>query len=167
MPREPGPGGLDDLGRLYDRLGPSLYRYALMILADPSEAEDVVQRVFTVLVRRGAVGMESADAYLRRSVRNESYSALRRHRRQAAVADATLLQAVEAPDERPDDRLAIEQALRSLPAEQREVIYLKVFEGHTFQEIADLAGEPMNTIASRYRYAIDKLRTALAVKDGR
>lgn len=42
----PEPEQADELGRLYDRLGPSLYRYALMILADRSGAEDVVHDVF-------------------------------------------------------------------------------------------------------------------------
>jgi RNA polymerase sigma-70 factor, ECF subfamily len=45
--------------------------------------------------------------------------------------------------------------------DQREVIHLHVFEGRTFQEIATLAGESINTIASRYRYALQKLRQAL------
>ena len=49
----------------------------------------------------------------------------------------------------------------TLPAEQREVVHLKVFEGMTFQEIADLCGESINTVASRYRYAIEKLRDQL------
>ena len=53
-------------------------------------------------------------------------------------------------------------AEKQLPAEQREVVHLKVWEGMTFQEIADLTGESLNTAASRYRYAIEKLRTILA-----
>jgi len=52
-------------------------------------------------------------------------------------------------------------ALRELPADQREVVHLKAFEGMTFQEIADLTNESVNTIASRYRYAVEKLRARL------
>jgi RNA polymerase sigma-70 factor, ECF subfamily len=40
------------------------------------------------------------------------------------------------------------------------VIHLHVFEGMTFQEAADAMGESINTIASRYRYAVEKLRAA-------
>jgi RNA polymerase sigma-70 factor (ECF subfamily) len=54
--------------------------------------------------------------------------------------------------------------MRSLPPEQREVVHLKVFEGLTFQEIADLAGESINTVASRYRYALEKLRGQLGTR---
>jgi RNA polymerase sigma-70 factor (ECF subfamily) len=162
MPRELDPGDPEDLGRLYDRLAPPLYRYALMILADPPAAEDAIQHVFASLAARGTARLQSVDGYLRRSVRNECYSALRREQRELTTVEAPLLEAIRAPDERPDERLMIERALRELPAEQREVIHLKVFEGMTFQEIADLTGESINTAASRYRYGIDKLRAMLA-----
>jgi RNA polymerase sigma-70 factor, ECF subfamily len=63
----------------------------------------------------------------------------------------------------PELGAALDEALRTLPSEQREVVHLKVFEGMTFQEIANLAGESINTVASRYRYAMDKLRVQLQV----
>ena len=161
----------DRLAALYDRFAPSLFRYAAMILADRSAAADAVQQVFLKLARAGARGpdvnaAESGGRYLRRAVRNECYSFLRSRRREAVVAvDAKLLELVEGVDERPAERLALEQALRELPPEQREVIHLKVWEGMTFQEIADMAGESINTTASRYRYAIDKLRAILTEKN--
>ena len=58
----------------------------------------------------------------------------------------------------------MEQALQQLPAEQREVVHLKVWEGMTFQEIADVTGEGLNTAASRYRYTLEKLRAILTEK---
>jgi len=140
--------------------GGSLYRYALMVLADPAAAADVVQAVFVALLRHG-IYPDSGERYLRRAVRNECFSALRR-RRHDLLADATpILEAVEADRDCPDERLALERALRALPPEQREVVHLKVFEGMTFQEIADMTGESINTASSRYRYAIEKLRVHL------
>ena len=59
------------------------------------------------------------------------------------------------------DRLALDAAIRALPPEQREVIHLHVFEGLTFKEVALATGEPANTVASRYRYALEKLRLSL------
>jgi RNA polymerase sigma-70 factor (ECF subfamily) len=146
-----------DIGRLYDQFGASLYRYALMILADPSAAADAVHDVF-VAVMRGNAALDNAGHYLRRAVRNECYSALRK-RRIAASSNDPLLEAVTADD--PDLRIAIERALRALPPEQREVVHLKAFDGMTFQEIADATGESINTIASRYRYAMEKMRAQL------
>ena len=152
----------DDLGSLYDRLAPGLYRYALMILADRDDAADAIQQVFATLVRRGTAGLQETDHYLRRAVRNECYSALRRRRdRPSHESAAVPLESIAAESDRPDERIAIERALALLPPDQREVVHLKVFEGLTFKEIADVTGESINTMASRYRYGMDKLRTAL------
>ena len=152
------------IGRSYDRYGAALYRYAVMILADPSGAADAVHEVFVSLLRSRATP-QAEEQYLRRAVRNECYSALRRRTRDIVTpVDAPLLEAVAAHDDRPDTRLALEHLLRELPAEQREAVHLKVFEGMTFQEIAATTGESINTIASRYRYAIDKLRGRMGAR---
>jgi DNA-directed RNA polymerase specialized sigma24 family protein len=66
---------------LYDRYGASLYRYALMLLAEPAGAEDAVQQVFTSVLRSGvSARLEADEHYLRRAIRNECYSMLRRRR---------------------------------------------------------------------------------------
>ena len=50
---------------------------------------------------------------------------------------------------------------KQLPPEQRAVAHLKLWEGATFEEIAESLEISVNTAASRYRYALDKLRTRL------
>ncbi len=151
------------IGRLYDRFAGVLYRYALMILADPAGAADAVQQVFVALLGGAGGAMNDEERYLRRSVRNACYSALRQRRPNVlSASDTPLLEAMAGSPERPDERIAIEQAMRALSPEQREVVHLKVFEGWTLQEIADLGGESINTIASRYRYAMDKMREQLS-----
>ena len=155
----------DRLAYLYDRFAGMLFRHAAMILADRAAAADAVHNVFLRLAKAGSSDDVVPLAYLRRAVRNECYSAMRTRRRDIVVAvDAALLESVEGVDDRPAERLALEQALQRLPAEQREVVHLKVWEGMTFQEIADLTGDSLNTAASRYRYATDKLRNILAEK---
>jgi RNA polymerase sigma-70 factor, ECF subfamily len=57
------------------------------------------------------------------------------------------------------NRLA--ESLGELPPEQRAVVHLKLWEKLTFDQIAETLGIPANTAASRYRYAIDKLRERL------
>lgn len=155
-----------DPGALYERLGPSLHRYAVMILANPVEAEDAVHQVFAALVRRGTSDLDAPEPYLRTAVRNECFSQLRRRQADSAGSDA-LLEACSAADDRPDERIALEAALRGIPPDQREVVHLKVFEGLTFQEIANLTSESINTVASRYRYAMQKLRVMLAPESAR
>ena len=163
MRRRPADAAVAErIGRLYDRFAGGLYRYALMILAEPAGAADAVQQVFVALLGGAGSAIDDEERYLRRAVRNACYSALRQRRPNVlSASDAPLLEAVAADRDRPDERIAIEQAMRALPAEQREVIHLKVFEGWTFQEIANVSGESINTVASRYRYAIDKMREQL------
>ena len=150
----------DRIGRLYDRCAAGLYRYALMILVDPSAAADAVHDVFVAMLE-GAHDVQLPERYLRRAVRNECYSVLRRQPRHAVQSDhAPLLEAIDENAD-PDVRLILEQAIRELPPEQREVLHLKAFEGLTFQEIADVTAESINTVASRYRYALGKMRALL------
>lgn len=152
---------------LYDRCGDELYRYALMILADPAGAEDAVHQAFYKLVRTagGAGEIREAQAYLRVAVRNECFSMLRR--RQAVPVDELppLLEPCAGQEDDPAEREVIEAALRALPPEQREVVHLKIFEGLTFREIGERIDVPPNTAASRYRYALERLR-GLLKRDG-
>ena len=149
---------------LYDRYGPSLYRYALMLLADPAAAEDAVQQVFTSVLRSGASArLEADEPYLRRAIRNECYSMLRRRRIRdpIQVEPDALLEQIASADSNPDERLALERGIRLLTPEQREVVHLHVFDGLTFREIAEASGASINTVAARYRYALAKLRVLL------
>ena len=163
------PRGADDptelAGRLYDQYGASLYRYALMLLGDRAAAEDAIQQVFAALIALASrtAAIDAPEHYLRRAVRNECYSALRRSAGNVArrSPDDALLQSIAGVYDNPDERLALERALRDLPAEQREVVHMRIYEGMTFHEIASQTDESINTIASRYRYAIEKMKALM------
>ena len=133
-----------------------------MILADVPAAEDAVQETFVHLARALARTPPPVVSYpyLAAMVRNECFTVLRTRRRRPE--DPDLLVECEAPDATEEERMILNRALGALPAEQREVMYLKVFEGLTFQEIADRSGVSINTAASRYRYATTALRRALS-----
>jgi len=167
---EPSSNDLTSLvGRLYDQHGAALYRYALMLLADRALAEDAVQQVFASLLgSRIATAIESDLGYLRSSVRNACYSMLRRHVTRAEAGDgAPLLEMVPAAGGSPDERMLLEQAMRMLTLDQREVVHLHVFEGLTFQEIATMQGASINTVAGRYRAALARMRLQLTAKGER
>ena len=156
----------EQLAAIYDAFAEGVYRHALMILADPAAAEDAVQQAFLKLAAMGGrvTELASQEAYLRTAVRNECYRILTRNRDIAEVEPAgpALLEPVDAAMVAEDERRRIETALRALPPEQREVVHLKVYEGWTFQQIATTLGVSINTAASRYRYAMEKLRQLLA-----
>lgn len=161
MADRPGETASARAGRLYDELGAGLYRYAVMLLADAAAAEDAIQQVFAALLRNTG-GIENEARYLRRAVRNECYSMLRGRGRRSEERARPMLEAVAPGIVDHAERLALEGAIRQLPPEQREVVHLHVVEGWTFQEVADTSGESINTIASRYRYALARLRETLA-----
>jgi len=157
------PGGElpeDPLAALYDEHGARLYRYAVLLLADAAAAEDALQESFCRLARMLPKKPEVLTlAYATTVVRNECYTLLRKRRR-APASQAPLLEPAS-PESSEEERVMLEQLLKGLPPEQREVVFLKVFEGMTFQEIADLCGTSINTAASRYRYALGTLRRVL------
>lgn len=154
------------LAALYDAFASGLYRHALMILADPAGAEDAVQQVFAKLATRGCSWLDpiSPPSYLRTAVRNECYRVLARPHPVSIVDSEAppLLVPVDAALVAEEERQILGAALQALPPEQREVIHLKVYEDWTFQQIAELLGVSINTAASRYRYALEKLRQRLA-----
>ena len=167
VPRQTAPDA-DWIGGLYDAHGARLFGYALLILADRAAAEDAVQQVFSSILesRLARESILSPGDYLRRAVRNECYTILRRRRHAATnPEDGRLVEARPGQAADADDRIAVSRALGQLPAEQREVVHLKAFEGMTFAEIGTVLGIPANTAASRYRYALARLRDVLAPAD--
>ena len=164
-PAAPGPvSPRERLAEAYDACAGGLFRYALMITADRCAAEDAVQQTFTKLAAGGRDLSEiaSRNGYLRSAVRNECYRILSRRRK--AAADPISVEILEAANEEDVDReqqQAVQRALGALPPEQRETVHMKIYEQKTFDRIAAELGISINTAASRYRYAIDKLRRLL------
>ena len=162
-------GRAEAFAELYDRFGSRLYRAARGILGRPEDAEDAVQEVFASLVRsrHRLADVEDLTAYLFTSLRRAAGRLAVRRAREPAPSEAAYSEAVaksrpNGPSNPRSERL--EQALRSLPKEQREVIVLKIDGGLTFAQIAEVIGTGANTAASRYRYGLEKLRLALEAK---
>jgi RNA polymerase sigma-70 factor, ECF subfamily len=61
----------------------------------------------------------------------------------------------------PDDKLTVLEALRKLSSDYQEVLFLKFYQGFSFREIGEMLKISVNTAASRYRYALDKLSKVL------
>jgi RNA polymerase sigma-70 factor, ECF subfamily len=147
---------------LYATLGPALLAYARSILRSTAEAEDAVQQVFLKLLATPAVELPlEPRPYLFRAVRNTSLNRHRSASRAArALAEAPLF---VAPNGRADLVADLEAALADLPDEQRQVVALRIWGDLTIEEAAGVLSIPPNTAASRYRYALAKLRQRFAV----
>lgn len=86
----------------------------------------------------------------------------RRSRREEVAARPEAEVSLAGPLGQQERREAIEASLRSLPETQRELLVMKVWGGLSFPQIAEGVRIPANTAASRYRYALAKLRERLA-----
>jgi RNA polymerase sigma-70 factor (ECF subfamily) len=157
-------GQEDSFALAYDRFGPALFRTAWLLLGSREEAEDAVQDVFVGLVRarRQLATIENLRAYLFAALRHATAERARcRRRRRSVSLEAVEEPATASPRREDEQALRLEQALRILPAEQRELVALKIESDLTFAEIAVVLAISPNTAASRYRYALEKLRAAL------
>ena len=148
-----------DVERLYEQHGRVLLAYACSFVHSVAEGEDIVQQVFTRLLRGDLVITGLPLAYLCRAIRNTALNQRRTWRRETALDDEVGW--LEAPAGLEESALAIERSMTRLPVEQREVVVLHVWGGLTFSEIGDTLAISANTAASRYRYALGKLREVL------
>jgi RNA polymerase sigma-70 factor (ECF subfamily) len=147
---------VNDARDLYERHGRALLAYACALLRDPSAAEDVLHQVF-LNVLRGRAAMDGEPArYLFRAVRNTALNHIRGQSREVELAGAGIW--LESPDGSQETAVALQSALRMLPDEQREAVVLKIWGQLTFEEAAAVVGVSPNTVASRYRYGLEKLR---------
>lgn len=150
---------------IYDASAASLMAFLTSRLGNSLQAEEVLQRVLVKLARDpGKIAKaRKLEAYLFTIARNEAASFCRKHRREVpAPADwDSLLAPAEEPRCDADTRAAIADALGGLPSDQREVVVLKCLQNQTFAEVTTQLAISANTAASRYRYAMEKLRKEL------
>ena len=148
----------ESVERLYDQHGPALLAYACAVLRHRAAAEDVLQQVFLNLLK-GSSLPENSQAYLYRAVRNAALNARRSVSREVELNPEDPW--FTAPAGTQADALALQSALTELPVEQREIVVMRIWGGLTLEEAAAALEISPNTAASRYRYALEKLRQRL------
>ncbi|HEY2147222.1 MAG TPA: sigma-70 family RNA polymerase sigma factor [Pirellulales bacterium] len=150
---------------LLDKHGAALLFVARQRVSAKSDAEDVVQEAF-IRFWRARDRVADPVAFLFACVRNCALDWQRERsrqiRRDEAAARGEREPMVASSLEQDERRDTIETALRRLPAEQREVLAMKIWGGLSFPQIAEALQISANTAASRYRYALAKLREQLA-----
>ena len=148
-----------DIRQLYEQHGAALLLYARSFAVDAAVGEDLVHEVFLKLLRGKTEVPDIPLAYLYRAVRNAALNALRdRRSRDARDNEITWFQHREGKHEQ---ELALQSALSELPEDQRATVIMRIWGGMNLEEVADAAGVPVSTAASRYRYALEKLRERL------
>jgi RNA polymerase sigma-70 factor, ECF subfamily len=163
------------LVELVELATPWLLSVAQAMLHDRDEAEEVVMHTFRIVWENvtPATGEQAGlMPYLLRVARHRAIDQLRRRRRsQRKVAAAALeWDHPSVPPVEPDEaghpgwqvHAQVHSAFDALPAEQRAVVWLAYFEGHTQSEIAARLGIPLGTVKTRLRLAFDRLRVSLS-----
>ncbi|UCF15015.1 MAG: sigma-70 family RNA polymerase sigma factor [Phycisphaerales bacterium] len=161
-------GSRDALCRIYEKYKNNLLALAVSLSNDVSLGEDVVHDVF-VSFAQAAARLEirgSLKSYLSTCVANRVGKLKRAEslRINGQVGADVVRRQSSRPDQlaMSDEVLCrVGDALAQLPYEQREVILLHLHSGLTFREIAGSQETSMNTVQSRYRYGLQKLRSKL------
>ncbi len=162
-----------------ERERPRLSNFIRKRVADPSDAEDILQEVFYELVEayRMMKPVEQVTAWMFRVARNRITDLFRGKKHVAAgepalrAEDGGDLQwedLLPSPEAGPDAAYArsvllqeMDAALDELPEEQREVFMAHEFLGYSFKELAEQTGVSVNTLLSRKHYAVVHLRQRL------
>lgn len=166
------------LGTLYDRYGRLVFSVALHLVGDVETSEEITQDVF-VRACEGAHGyraqLSRVNTWLVSITRHRAIDELRRRgvRPEQALVDWLdgegqeqhfRLPVAEGPEREIENSLqqqAIRQMVADLPVDQRQVLGLAYFKGMSHSQIAATLGEPLGTVKSRIRLAMQRLRESL------
>jgi RNA polymerase sigma-70 factor (ECF subfamily) len=163
------------LEELYDRYNRVVFSVALAILSDPSVAEEVTLDVF-VRVWKGAATYQpergKVNTWLAAITRHHAIDILRGQRSNLdqkslylddlAWQKASNLSSPHEDMENDMQRARIRRALEELPTDQREALMLAYFKGYSHRQIADVLQQPLGTVKTRIRLAMQKLRELLS-----
>lgn len=158
----------DALSALYDRYGALVYSVALRVLRDAGAAEEILQDIFYSLWEKAArfdATRGSLAGWLLVMSRNRAISRLRRRGPEQSEDMEQMTVAIPEGIEQDLGQRALlataRKAIEDLADGQREAIELAYFEGLTHSEIAQRTGQPLGTIKTRVRTALENLKKTL------
>jgi RNA polymerase sigma-70 factor (ECF subfamily) len=144
---------------VYHAKAAELVLYGRALGLSHAEAEDVLQETFVALMQR-TEAPEQPEHYCVRTYRNRASNYRRSLWRRLTREFESGRWFESSAEESSLEREAM-RSLARLPREQREVIVLKIWHNHTYEEIADLLEISPNTAAGRYRYGLQKMKAVL------
>jgi len=164
----------DAFSQFYDRYSPLIYSLCLRMLRAQSDAEDLLQEVFMQVWRQAAnysAERGTPEAWLINMARSRAIDKLRSLRRMEKSfvltgdpAKAESMDNVESNASQSEAKLSMNSALANLPDAQRRVLELAYFNGLSQTEIAEKLNQPLGTVKTRMRNAIQRLREMLATQ---
>lgn len=157
-------GDSSALAAFYEETSPAVYGFALSILKNRHDAEDVLQECF-ISAYGGAGGYSSHGkpmAWLLTIARNLCMQKLRERKRTSDIPEEDWERYLESLERvTPEDKIVLEQCMKLLTDEERQIVVLHAVGGFKHREIAELTELPLPTVLSKYSRAIKKLRKHL------
>lgn len=157
-------GDSSALAALYEEASPAVFGFALSILKNRQDAEDVLQDCF-ISAYGGAGGYSSRGkpmAWLLTIARNRCMQKLRERKRTSDIPEEDWERYLESLDRvTPEDKIVLSECMRTLTDEERQIVVLHAVGGFKHREIAELTELPLPTVLSKYSRAIKKLRKHL------
>jgi RNA polymerase sigma-70 factor (ECF subfamily) len=154
-----------ELAGIYVEHRQGLFTLALSIVRDPERAQDAVHDAFARLCRTAHRPTGDLTAYVFAAVRNAAIDICRR----SPPGTVSIFETEgDSPEPSPAAQVAeherdqlVRRELEKLPDAQKQVIMMKIYGELTFEQIAQSLGEPLQTVASRYRRALARLRETM------
>ena len=152
-------GDRDAMASFYRATGTAVYAYALSIVKNRHDAEDVLQECYVTVFRCAGQYRPQGKplAWLMTITRNASFKLLRSQQRYVPL-DAEDLSVTVAD---PENRLLLQGCMKLLTDEERKIVVLHAVAGCTHRDIAAHLGLKTSTVLSKYHRALKKLRASL------
>lgn len=165
-------GDAEAFRQVYEATDSAVYGFALSILGNRHDAEDVMHDTY-IRMAQGAAAYQPMGrplAWLLTIVRRLCYNKLRARKPELSLQEPETLEVLarsgaasggSSAAETSADRRILEEALVTISEEERQIVILHAVTGMKHREIAELLGLPLSTVLSKYRRALKKLRNAM------
>jgi len=161
-------GDRDALHELYQQTRAAVYGYALSIVRNRHDAEDILQEVY-IRIYHGAAGYRPSGkpmAWIFAITRNLAMMHLRRRRRHGEMTPSAW-ESIPAPetDASPEDRWVLDAVMSVLGDDERQIVMLHAMTGLRHRDVAEIMHMPLPTVLSKYHRAIKKMRARLTEEE--
>ena len=150
-------GDMDALHTLYDCVRGAVYGFALSIVKNTHDADDVLQET---ILKVYANAQGKPLGWIFTIARNLAMDKLRQERHSAPTDELSFAVDLHAVADT-DDRILLQELLATLTDEERQILILHTVGGIKHREIAAVLGLPIGTVLSRYHRAVKRLKNAV------
>lgn len=151
----------------YSRYSQYVWAYCLKLIGNTDEASDVFQDSFAKFYKIASEGKITSNgkSYLLSIVRNTCFNYKRDNKKYVLIDDLNAIPDTFSSQNtyiNNEQSEIIRQAIEALPLEQKEVMILRLYQGCSYNEIADIIGEPLSIVKNRLYRAREKVKADLA-----